>query len=226
MENASKALIMAGSVLMALLVIGALVFMYNQLAEVEQTKTDVDETSKIVEYEKKFEQYNKTIYGSELMSLANLQEDYNRTLSEEQGYSKITVTVTIKNSIADTKYFSAGKKDLSLILADVNSIENEISNYETKEQYKGKTVRYYSQISNREIASIYGITYTSDDLDYEIGEKLSSDSKTKKLMQEIEDYKNLKATYTEFKTKRFKCINAEYDKANGRIKSMDFAEQG
>lgn len=225
MENASKALIMAGSVLMALLVIGALVFMYNQLTKIEQAKTDVDETSKMVEYQKRFEQYNKTIYGSELMSLANLQEDYNRTQSGEKGYAKIIVTVTIKKSIAGTKYFSAGKKKIELILSDVNSIEENISNYETKAQYKGKTVKYYSQISNKEIANIYDISYNSSEPDYEIAEKLSKDSRTEKLMQEIENYKNLKTTYTEFKTKRFKCINIEYDKVNGRIISMDFVEQ-
>ena len=42
MENASKALIIAGSVLMAVLVIGALMLMYNQIADIEQTKTDND----------------------------------------------------------------------------------------------------------------------------------------------------------------------------------------
>ena len=47
MENASKALIIAGSVLMAVLVIGALMLMYNQIADIEQTKTDNDELSRI-----------------------------------------------------------------------------------------------------------------------------------------------------------------------------------
>ena len=38
MENASKALIMAGSVLMAILVIGLLVFGYQSLSALEQSK--------------------------------------------------------------------------------------------------------------------------------------------------------------------------------------------
>ena len=37
MENASKALIIAGSVLISLLVIAALVFMFNQLSDLRQT---------------------------------------------------------------------------------------------------------------------------------------------------------------------------------------------
>ena len=63
MENASKALIIAGSVLMAVLVIGALMLMYNQIADIEQTKTDNDELSKMEDYSKKFEEYNGTIFS-------------------------------------------------------------------------------------------------------------------------------------------------------------------
>ncbi len=40
MENASKALIIAGSVLISLLVIAALVFMFNQLSDLRQTQED------------------------------------------------------------------------------------------------------------------------------------------------------------------------------------------
>lgn len=40
MENASKALIMAGGILIALLVIGALVLMFNQLSYYQRTETD------------------------------------------------------------------------------------------------------------------------------------------------------------------------------------------
>jgi len=39
----------------------------------------------MTEYSQRFEQYNKTIYVSELMSLVNLQADYN--------YNPVKVTV-------------------------------------------------------------------------------------------------------------------------------------
>ena len=47
MENASKALIMAGSVLIAILVIGLLVFGYNQLSDLEQQKEDSEGDLKV-----------------------------------------------------------------------------------------------------------------------------------------------------------------------------------
>jgi len=47
MENASKALIIAGSVLISLLVIAALVFMFNQLSDLRQTQEDASIEDKL-----------------------------------------------------------------------------------------------------------------------------------------------------------------------------------
>lgn len=224
MENASKALIMAGSILMALMVIGALVFMYQNLSDVKQAEIDAEDNSQITEYGQKFEQYNKkSVYGSELMSLANLQADYNKSQAEEKGYSKINISVTIKNPIALDTYFTNISSIGDVTIAK-NAIENDIDKYETKNTYKGKPVKYYSQISNREIAQIYGIEFSSYTIDYDIGEALKNDSRTKKLMEDIENYKNIKTTYTEFKNKKFKCTDVKYD-INGRISQMTFVEQ-
>ena len=71
MENASKALIMAGSILMAILVIGLLVFGYQQLSSLQQTETDAEDNDKLARYMNQFEQFGRTLYGSELLSLAN-----------------------------------------------------------------------------------------------------------------------------------------------------------
>ena len=73
MENASKALIMAGSVLIAILVIGMLVLGYRNLSSLEQQKED-SESDSTLNYMVKFEQFNRKLYGSELITLANLQK--------------------------------------------------------------------------------------------------------------------------------------------------------
>ena len=46
MENASKALIMAGSVLLSLLIIGALVFMFDSLKGLKQTEATSEEVQR------------------------------------------------------------------------------------------------------------------------------------------------------------------------------------
>lgn len=228
MENASKALIMAGSVLMAVLVIGALMFMYNQLTDVEQTKTDNDELRKMEDYSKHFEEYNRTIYGSELFSLANLQEDYVKRYKEDEGYTKITITVKIKNSIVGTTYFQSGTKTIDEILIDKNNIEKEIYNCENKTKFKNKTVKYYSQLTIREIADIYGLSniYNSDDTESDIREKMENHGgEIKKLLAAIDEYKNKKSEYTEFKNKRFECKKVTYNNYNGRVETMYFEEK-
>lgn len=228
MENASKALIMAGSLLISLLIIGALVFMYNQFADVQQTKTDVDEEGKLGEYSKKFEDYNRVIYGSELLSLANLQEDYNKTQASEKGYTKIEIKVMINKEITGIGQFNTGENEIAQFSADRKTIERKISELATEKYPKktGKTIKYYSQLSNMEIAKSFDlldkINATSDSEYYNA---LTTNTETSGLMKKLEDYKNLTSSYTEFKNKRFKCTQIKYDQNNGRVTYMKFVEQ-
>ena len=59
MENASKALIMAGSVLLSIMVIGLLVFGYAQISNLEQTRSDTEANSKIDAYMQQIENFNR-----------------------------------------------------------------------------------------------------------------------------------------------------------------------
>lgn len=235
MENASKALIMAGSVLIALLVIGIVSLMYTQLSEIQQTKSDVETTTKAIDYMKRFEQYNRTVYGSELLSLGNLQLDYNYRQADLQGYTPVTITVQIKKAVRENgkTYVSVGVKDLSVIRSGLSSLEEDIAYYEensngyqNKKESGKRSVSYYAQLSNRQIATLFEVSYSSGETDYEIGERLANsvqNPRTSKLLQDIELYTNLKAGYTEFKNTSFTCQNIQYDN-NARVSTMSFIE--
>ena len=237
MENASKALIMAGSVLMAILVIGLLVFGYNEMSRTEQIKENSREVDKLAEYMARFEQFNRgkdnALYGSELLSLANLQEDYNKSDARiDIGYDKIEIKVKITKNLE--KYLSANKSyNISEILEIIDGVLNEIDKYENIKnkdcvKYNGKTVKYYSKKTYREIAKEFGLEdkMPSEWTSYEQYDFLLENSKTKQLMIDIETYDNLKSTiYNQFRTgKRFYCENVEYNEFNGRIKEMTFVE--
>lgn len=237
MENASKALIMAGSVLMAILVIGLLVFGYNEMSRTEQIKENSREVDKLAEYMARFEQFNRgkdnALYGSELLSLANLQEDYNKSDARiDIGYDKIEIKVKITKNLE--KYLSANKTyNISEILEIIDGVLNEIDKYENIKnkdcvKYNGKTVKYYSKKTYREIAKEFGLEdkMPSEWTSYEQYDFLLENSKTKQLMIDIETYDNLKSTiYNQFRTgKRFYCENVEYNEFNGRIKEMTFVE--
>ncbi len=72
MENASKALIMAGSVLLSLLIITTLVFMFGKLGDLKNSEASTEEVKKLAEYNRQIETFDRALYGSELLSLANL----------------------------------------------------------------------------------------------------------------------------------------------------------
>ena len=227
MENASKALIMAGSVLIAILVIGMLVLGYRNLSSLQQQKEDSESDLTSLEYMAKFEQFNRTLYGSELLSLANLQEDYNSSYDVQyEGYDRIEITVVTKG-IVNSTYFMAGTYSLDIISNEQSKIEKAIEQYEkSQKQYNNKSVKYYSSKRNREIALDFGMNPPSSMIDYDIATSyLERNSTTAKLLDDIQEYKNLTAIYNEFRTgKKFKCTNVVYNNQNGRISSMYYEE--
>lgn len=233
MENASKALIMAGSVLLSILVIALLVYGYTNLSALEQTRQDSQDTVELSEYMARFEQFNRTLYGSELLSLSNLQEDYNTALrkyggEEQDGYQTVSITVRIKTATSNSStYFTPGTYQIETLANQQETIENQISQYEeSKREYNNRSVKYYSQKTNREIAIDFGMDPPTNMVDYDIRTQfLINDRTTQKLMQEIDAYVQLASMYNTFRTgKQFKCTNVQYDDYNGRIIAMSYEE--
>jgi amino acid permease len=99
MENAVKALSMAGSVLLSLLIIGLLVFGYNTMRTNENAKIKRREEQEIRTINTQFETYlaKKYLIGSEVLSVANLATDYNGIDYLNEGYEHIDVTVKLKD---------------------------------------------------------------------------------------------------------------------------------
>ena len=106
MENASKALIMAGSVLIALMIIGALMLMFGNLTSYQETDTQGTRSAQITEFNQQFETYNRdNVRGSDLYSLLNKVIDYNRRQSsagtgatdrgQELQFTPMEITFTI-----------------------------------------------------------------------------------------------------------------------------------
>ena len=105
MENASKALLMAGGILIALLVIGALVLLFSNLQDY-QIKTNASEVqAEIANFNNQFEPYNKNN-----LTLMELKSLYNKILSEQPEY---TINTNIK-----TKAYPDIDKNFSEIAED------------------------------------------------------------------------------------------------------------
>lgn len=153
MENASKALIMAGSILISIMVISLLTFTFNKLSDAKQTESDAEAVEKLNDYSLKFEKYNRTVYGSELMSLANLQEDYKLTQKDTTMYENIVINVKVKRKIDSNGiiYLQAIEQNIEDIYLAKEKIEkdiNRLSEDKTSEEYK-ELVSTYREFKNK-----------------------------------------------------------------------------
>ncbi len=87
MENASKALLMAGGILIAMLIIVALIFAFNSIGNFYSNVDRVDLDEEIVKFNLQFEAYNRDdVKGIELRTLMNKINDYNNKYNQD-GYS-------------------------------------------------------------------------------------------------------------------------------------------
>ena len=235
MENASKALLMAGSMLVSVLVIALFTTMYGRLSDVEQAKDDTEETKRLTELTQEINQYGDIIYGVDLLSLCNTQQQF---LNDG---TPVTIEVNfLKDVKEDNTYIASGKRKAEQILQGVSNLENDIKFYEdTSDPAAGyrdekssikKSVKYYAQLSVRQIADLFELNeeypYDSSTPDIEIREnleKFGGTHGTQSLMKDIEKYNNLKTLYTEFKRKRFERNTIKYTSA-GIVSKMTFTE--
>ncbi len=214
MENASKALIMAGGVLISLMVIGLLVLFYNNLSGMQKIKTDSETEQQATEFNKQYDVYARDVYGSEILSIANKIADYNKREADNKGYTPIDLEVTFTKGLSE-RYFVENKvysaKDLYDITAN-KSAKNPICLEEYVKQLGNKTV--YSRINSsisRQIKKI--ATMRTNDLQA-LG---IEEADYKDNLAEYNQYKNL---LTQMKETVFKYVKFDYDENNGRIKKM------
>ena len=221
MENASKALIMAGGVLIALLVIGLLVFFYNNLSSLQSIKQSNDDVEAITEFNKKYEVYARNIYGSEILSLANMVDDYNTRESNNKGYTKLELYVTFKSTINENYFVKNQTYTARQICEQVEKIQSEINKYSSRNKKDGHI--FYHKTAGDKISRTTAqlATMRTNDikntLGYEENEKLPDE-----ITNDIQAYNNIKNLLTEIKSKTFKYEEFEYDKKTGRITKMTY----
>lgn len=246
MENASKALIMAGSVLIALLIIGALVLMFNSLSSYQKTNNESTTTAQTAEFNKQFETYNREdVRGSDLYSLLNKVIDYNRTQStagtgndkgQELAYEPMVVTFTIDNKqlCADTnknRLFTSSSYTVQGNESQfVRGVEDKIEDLEDK----------YGQTSLTNLTTNLTKIFVSSaptpgsDQEQVILKNFNEASRKVKIksFDEIKDGSTIREDvytyyeYVQFKRAYFDCTNVEYNEDTGRLTKMDFEFTG
>ena len=94
MENATKALIIAGGMLIAMLIVGLLTWGYTQIRALQQANVTEEEIQQVVDFNERFEAYNKKVVrGYQMISLSNLVYDTNTRYTEKVRYTPVTIIV-------------------------------------------------------------------------------------------------------------------------------------
>ncbi len=245
MENASKALIIAGSVLIALMIIGALVLMFSNLSAYQETNVQTAREAQIVEFNNQYETYNrKDVRGSELYSLLNKVIDYNRresvagtgwsdkgqTVSYEQ--MKITFNINRTKLSADGKNRLFKKSDYT-IERNANEFEDEIK--KTIDDLEKK----YGQDSLTNLTTGLTSIFIDDTKDKDEQQmalsKFKSAIKAQKINATWDDIKPggkiredvyTYYEYVQFKRAHFNCESVRYNQNTARIVEMNFKFTG
>ena len=157
MENASKALIIAGGVLISIIIISLFILMINDLASFEQSENDVKRQEQILAFNQQYEGYNREdVKGSELYTLVNKAVDYNKrnttaegAIEGNDGYEPITITIDLTDSTGNVinlsrqnanqvftkKIYSLNNttNSLNAIINDINLIRQDSIEIERKD---------------------------------------------------------------------------------------------
>lgn len=101
MENASKALLIGAAILFAVMILSLLMIGYQQISSYFSEEHEIAMIEQTTKFNSQFENYvQKSIRGTDMMSLMNKIIDYNERLSYTEGtkYKRIEVTIDLINN--------------------------------------------------------------------------------------------------------------------------------
>lgn len=108
MENASKALLMAGGILIAIIIIGLLLIMVNQIGSYQKSQDSNKKDSQLAEFNLDFERYtdDKGIKGTDVISLINKVIDYNSKARTGGVNNSVDYNIKMSITISDLQKFN------------------------------------------------------------------------------------------------------------------------
>lgn len=228
MENASKALIFAGGLLISMLIVAALIFTISQVRNLKSQEQQAEQTDEVAEYNNKFNKYaSENLYGVDLISLCNEVSNYNAKESKNKYYSKINLVFDFRH--ASPSILLGDESDIFIKNTVYHYTENsENDNTNLLTQYKAFEKKYNKLANiNPTFKDKKNQTYTIKQLasmrNDELKNKFDEDT-IEEMSDPISNYNSLKSSFTEFKTKKFKGEITNQDNT-GRITQMTFTSK-
>lgn len=249
MENATKALVMAGGVLIALMVLGALILMADSITAYQRTDVESTRTSQTTEFNNQYETYNRMdVRGNELYSLLNRARDYNRrqtsasTEGNSVGYTPMEIVFNFNgklsefaspagnNLITQNEYTLTGTTDpFESIMNEVNQLEAKYGADSLTNLVTGMTEIFIddSDTDEEHLKAVETFNLTSKKVTVSRWTEINEHST---IREEVYKYYE----YVLFKRAYFDCVSltrvgetgVTYDENTGRIIKMEFKFNG
>ena len=216
MDNAAKALRIAGAVLLGLMVTSLLLFAFNMWQNYHKANYQSIQNQQITKFNSSFDAYNKkALRGSDLVSLANKVNSTNRSLAGKSSYDTYGIT--------DMNYrFSETGLMPIRVFVSLNTEGDPLS------KLPGNTIyfNYYSETLTKYKASTYMALYNKNNNDFpecaenpnykyfDLDEYIQHVYNNDKLVAEAKA--NKEELRKDFKSLYFECTGAVFDKQNGR----------
>lgn len=214
MENATTALVMAGGILIAIIVISLFILGYSNVTMLAQSKLDAELAEEINEFNKPLLAFNKkAMYGTDVISILNLAISNNKINNVKPGqelYIDVSFKLT-KDAIQDTVYEYTLNSQNATYSSSI--IKKDKASYGASD-FTFEINRTYSLSSNLEPITAFLKT-------------ASNGEETKRIVStEGAIATRYTITYSgiaDFKRKTFKCSSVGYD-SNGRINLLKFEQ--
>lgn len=105
MDNAAKAILISGGILLALMLISLMTVMFRNLNVMEQSKAERENVKDLQKWNSQWEAYNKQVmYGADVLTVVNKAAQVNHELAEQPLYHITIKTVgTNINELSENK---------------------------------------------------------------------------------------------------------------------------
>ena len=226
MENAQKALTIAGGLLIALMVLSVVFFMIQEAASRNKTLEEIQTTEQRAAFNAEYEAYQKNLmYGTDVISCINKAISNNKTYDDYEP-AQIDIFFTINSALSESvkvyhlenvngkvkeKAYINGEGPGGYATNDKNPNKPEIkTNEDLFSSYTAGTYRLKERRSDMVTLMGLDLQYRIDNPKKSEGEKWTYYLKTTAL--------------SDFKSRKFKCTEISYSNDTGRVNCLKFEE--
>lgn len=255
MENATKALLIAGGVFFGLMILTISIFTYTQIVNYYRSQEDIKRTEQVIKFNSQYDTYvRKDVRGNDILSLINKIVDYNRREADVEGirFERMVIEINLAGKKSEFKYprkYDVNNKDIIMDFNNTNS-DNDLSKISNIMQtIRANTGVGYTESQLQrlatEISNIFAPDdFSNSDINSNSPSWISACNKRNTVVKNIigKEYDQLSASektklreatleyyqYQRFKRAHFDCETKKvvYNKQTGRIIKLVFKFNG